>query len=219
MTNEKNIDLEKIISDVFKETRIKISEDDPVLATVIIYEKILDSILLKIRESNVLITDSLRDKLSEDILLLNSEISKLPDAIDSKTEELRNAAVALHDEFQQSKGEVKGSIEEARTNATVRLYEAVSDVSEAAKKVIDAANKAVDDIKNNADTVINTTLKTSLDNYDGKTTDITKKLDNAIRNAFDKSTKKFMAICGIALFFSTVLQLGMWGWFVYMLTR
>lgn len=219
MTNEKNIDLEKIISDVFKETRIKISEDDPVLATVIIYEKILESILLKIRESNVLITDSLRDKLSEDILLLNSEISKLPDAIDSKTEELRNAAVALHDEFQQSKGEVKGSIEEARNNATVRLYEAVSDVSEAAKKVIDAANKAVDDIKNNADTVINTTLKTSLDNYDGKTTDITKKLDNAIRNAFDKSTKKFMTICGIALFFSTVLQLGMWGWFVYMLTR
>lgn len=219
MINEKNIDLEKIISDVFKETRIKISEDDPVLATVIIYEKILDSILLKIRESNVMITDSLRDKLSEDILLLNSEISKLPDAIDSKTEELRNAAVALHDEFQQSKGEVKGSIEEARTNATTRLYEAVSDVSEAAKKVIDAANKAVDDIKNNADAVINTTLKTSLDNYDGKTTDITKKLDNAIRNAFDKSTKKFMTICGIALFFTTALQLGMWGWFVYMLTR
>lgn len=217
--NNNLLDADQLITDVFEKTRIKISKNDPLFITIELHQKILDSILLKIRESNVLITDNLRDKLSEDILLLNSEISKLPDAIDSKTEELRNAAVALHDEFQQSKGEVKGSIEEARTNATVRLYEAISDVSEAAKKVIDAANKAVDDIKNNADTVINTTLKTSLDNYDGKTTDITKKLDNAIRHAFNKSTKKFMTICGIALFFSTVLQLGMWGWFVYMLTR
>lgn len=219
MIDEKNIDLEKIILDIFKETRIKISEDDPVLATVIIYEKILESILLKIRESNVLITDSLRDKLSADLLLINSEISKLPDSIDSKTEELRNAAAALHDEFQQSKGEVKGSIEEARNNATKRLHDAISDASDAAKKVVDAANKSVIEINAHAENLINSTLKKSLDNYDEKTTDITKKLDNAIRNAFEKSTKKFMTICGIALFFSTVLQLGMWGWFVWRLSH
>ncbi|EMJ2323817.1 hypothetical protein V7L32_004286 [Salmonella enterica] len=219
MIDEKNINLEKIISDIFKETRIKISEDDPVLATVFIYEKILESILLKIRESNVLITDSLRDKLSSDLLLINSEISKLPDSIDSKTEELRNAAVALHDEFQQSKGEVKGSIEEASNNATKRLHDAVSDASDAAKKVVDAANKSVTEINTHAENLINSTLKKSLVNYDEKTTDITKKLDNAIRNAFEKSTKKIMTICGIALFFSTVLQLGMWGWFVWRLSH
>lgn len=178
-------------------------------------EKEVKNFPKKVEEASVVHIQNLKNDLDN----IKQAINDIPDSVDSKTTELRNAAVALHDEFQQSKGEVKGSIEEARNNATVRLYEAVSDVSEAAKKVIDAANKAVDDIKNNADTVINTTLKTSLDNYDGKTTDITKKLDNAIRNAFDKSTKKFMTICGIALFFSTVLQLGMWGWFVYMLTR
>lgn len=217
--NNNTLNAEQLITDVFEKTRIKISKEDPLFVTVELHQKILEYILLKVKENNILTTDSLRDRLSEDLLLINAEISKLPDAIDSKTEELRNAAIALHDEFQQSKGEVKGAFEEARLNATTQLSESVLKTSEKAREVVDSANNTIKNINEHAENLINSTLKKSLDNYEVKTSDITKKLDNAIRNAFEKSTRKFMTICGIALFFSTVLQLGMWGWFVYMLTR
>ncbi|HGG5823062.1 TPA: hypothetical protein ACJG25_004154 [Salmonella enterica subsp. enterica serovar Saintpaul] len=219
MENEQTFDLENIISDVFKETRIKISKDDPVFSIMVMHEKILESILLKIKESNVLVTDCIKEKLSADLSLISTEIAKLPDAIDSKTSDLRNAAVDLHDEFQQSKGEVKGAFEEARLNATKQLSESVMMTAAKVSEVIDSANSAIKNINEHTESVINSTLKKSLDNYEGKTNDITKKLDNAIRNAFEKSTKKFMTVCAVALFFSTVMQLGMWGWFVYMLSR
>ncbi|EHN1697935.1 hypothetical protein KG383_005435, partial [Salmonella enterica subsp. enterica serovar Newport] len=66
--NNNLLDADQLITDVFEKTRIKISKNDPLFITIELHQKILDSILLKIRESNVLITDSLRDKLSEDIL-------------------------------------------------------------------------------------------------------------------------------------------------------
>lgn len=219
MTNESHFNLENIISDVFKETRIKISDDDPVLATVVIHEKLIETILFKLKENNILITENLKNKLSEDLLLIKEEITKLPDAIDQKTADLREAAIALHDEFQQSKGEVKGSIEEARENATKRLSEIISEISLEVKNVAGTANSAIKEINKNAEEVINHRLNISLEKHNQETSNITKKLDNAIRHAFEKSTKKLMTICGIALFFSTVLQLGIWGWFIWKLSH
>ncbi|EKZ8998593.1 hypothetical protein RE762_004465 [Salmonella enterica] len=161
----------------------------------------------------------LPEKLRESIEAIRKEINNLPDAIDAKTESLREASIALHDEFQQSKGEVKEAFSNAKEIAITQIREELKTTTEAVNKTVDAAHLSIQKISSDAESVINDTLKKNLKNYNHTVDDITKKLDKAIRNAFEKSTKKFMTICGIALFFSTVLQLGMWGWFVYMLTR
>ncbi|EKH8549300.1 hypothetical protein SLX97_004498 [Salmonella enterica] len=214
-----NLDINTLITEAFDKTRIKISEKDPLFTVIYLNQKILDITLNKLAESNSVISEKVTDDLLNKLEVLKSEINKLPDAIDQKTADLREAAIALHDEFQQSKGEVKGSIEEARENATKRLSEIISEISLEVKNVAGTANSAIKEINKNAEEVINHRLNISLEKHNQETSNITKKLDNAIRHAFEKSTKKLMTICGIALFFSTVLQLGIWGWFIWKLSH
>ncbi|EDQ2484940.1 hypothetical protein ZW22_004451 [Salmonella enterica subsp. enterica serovar Oranienburg] len=210
-------DIENVISDVFKETRVKISKDDPVILTALLHERIIETILLKLKENNVLITSDLESKLSSNMEAISAEISNLPNAIDSKTSDLRDAAVALHDEFQQSKGEVKGAFEEARANATAQLSEAVRIASSSAKEVIDHANASIGKITASAEHVINDTLKKPLTNYNDTVDDIAKKLDFSIKHAFNKSTKNLVFKILSIFVISQALQIACWGYFIYLL--
>lgn len=217
--NNSNLDsdIENIISDVFRETRVKISKDDPVILTALLHEKLIDVILLKLKENNVLITSELESKLSSSMEAISEEISNLPNAIDSKTSDLRNAAIALHDEFQQSKGEVKGSFDEARINATTQLSEAVKLASASAKEVVDHANESIEKITASAENVINDTLKKPLTNYNHTVEDIAKKLDFSIKQAFNKSTKNLLFKVTSIVVISQAIQLACWGFFIYLL--
>ncbi len=210
-------DIENIISDVFKETRVKISKDDPVILTALFHERLIESILLKLKENNVLITSELESKLSSNMEAISAEISNLPNAIDSKTSDLRDAAVALHDEFQQSKGDVKGAFEEARANATTQLSEAVRIASSSAKEVVDHANQSIGKITASAENVINDTLKKPLTNYNHTVDDIAKKLDFSIKHAFNKSTKNLLFKVTSIVVISQAIQVACWGFFIYLL--
>ena len=223
MINDKSFDIENIISDIFKETRLKISKDDPVLSIVIMHEKILEHALTQLKNSNQIATE----RLSHDISSIRDAINALPDAIDEKTSELQHAAVALHDEFQESKGEIKGSLEEARINATEKLAESakelqlnITKVAEKTTETIESANKIISAI----DTNLAEINKKALANYvndirslEKKGESISKNIDTAINNAFKSSVKSFKFYCGAALFISTVLQFTMWGFFLYKL--
>ncbi|HGJ5865853.1 hypothetical protein [Arsenophonus nasoniae] len=204
MENNKEVNFENIISDIFKETRLKISRDDPVLATLLINEKLFDAALSKLKENNILVTESLKEQLTSRLQSINESIISIPDAIDSKIILLKQACSELHDEFQEGKGEYKGAINQA---------------SDELEKVIKSANKCVENINTHAEKVINSTLKKSLDNYDNTTNDIANKMDYSIRRAFEKSSKKLISTVIIAFIMSTVFQFSMWGWFVYILTR
>ncbi|EEQ9942823.1 DUF47 family protein, partial [Escherichia coli] len=178
---------------------------------------------VKIQEQNNIYFENLRN----DINNITEAINSLPDAIDEKTSQLQLAAVALHDEFQESKGEVKGSLEEARINATEKLTESakelqdnITKVAEKTTETIESANKIISTI----DTNLAEINKKALANYvndirslEKKGESISKNIDIAINNAFKSSVKSFKFYCGAALFISTVLQFTMWGFFLYKL--
>ncbi|EIR0993623.1 hypothetical protein LWJ16_004254 [Escherichia coli] len=223
MINDKSFNIENIISDIFKETRLKISKDDPVLSIVLMHEKILEHALTQLKNSNQIATE----RLSHDISSIRDAINALPEAIDEKTSELQHAAVALHDEFQESKGEIKGSLEEARINAIEKLAESakelqlnITKVAEKTTETIDTVNKIISTI----DTNLAEINKKALNDYVKKIKSIEEKresistnLESAINSAFKKSVKSFKFYCGAALFISTVLQFTMWGFFLYKL--
>lgn len=223
MINDKSFNIENIISDIFKETRLKISKDDPVLSIVLMHEKILEHALTQLKNNNQIATE----RLSHDISSIRDAINALPDAIDEKTSELQHAAVALHDEFQESKGEIKGSLEEARINATEKLAESakelqlnITKVAEKTTETIDTVNKII----SNIETELYDINKKSLHDYvkeiklaDEKRKSITTNLESAINDAFKKSVKSFKFYCSAALIISTLLQFTMWGFFLYKL--
>ncbi|MDR5614931.1 hypothetical protein [Arsenophonus sp.] len=230
---DETFNVDELITDVFDKTRIKISEADPLFLAVVLNQKILDVTLKKLADSNSIIsekfyteiqndlesikteindlpnainvkTSELKEKLTNNLQLINESIIGIPDSIDSKIILLKQACSELHDEFQEGKGEYKGSINQA---------------SEELEKVIKSANKCVENINTHAEKVINSTLKKSLDNYDNTTNDIANKMDYSIRRAFEKSSKKLIYTVIIAFIISTIFQFSMWGWFVYILTR
>ncbi|EOA5791558.1 hypothetical protein ACSC85_004139 [Escherichia coli] len=186
-------------------------------------EELIKNYPVKIQEQNNIYFESLRN----DINNITEAINSLPDAIDEKTSQLQHAAVALHDEFQESKGEVKCSLEEARINAKEKLAESaielqknITKVAEKTTETIESANKIISAIDTNL-TEIN---KKALANYvndirslEKKGESISKNIDTAINNAFKSSVKSFKFYCGAALFISTVLQFTMWGFFLYKL--
>ncbi|EOA8600752.1 hypothetical protein ACVVF9_004368 [Escherichia coli] len=186
-------------------------------------EELIKNYPVKIQEQNNIYFENLRN----DINNITEAINSLPDAIDEKTSELRHAAVALHDEFQESKGEVKCSLEEARINAKEKLAESaielqknITKVAEKTTETIESANKIISTI----DTNLAEINKKALANYvndirslEKKGESISKNIDTAINNAFKSSVKSFKFYCGAALFISTVLQFTMWGFFLYKL--
>ncbi|HFD0733140.1 hypothetical protein [Escherichia coli] len=186
-------------------------------------EELIKNYPVKIQEQNNIYFENLRN----DINNITEAINSLPDAIDEKTSQLQLAAVALHDEFQESKGEVKGSLEEARINATEKLTESakelqdnITKVAEKTTETIESANKIISTI----DTNLAEINKKALANYvndirslEKKGESISKNIDTAINNAFKSSVKSFKFYCGAALFISTVLQFTMWGFFLYKL--
>ncbi|MCX0121429.1 hypothetical protein NMW32_22835 [Escherichia coli] len=186
-------------------------------------EELIKNYPVKIQEQNNIYFENLRN----DINNITEAINSLPDAIDEKTSQLQLAAVALHDEFQESKGEVKGSLEEARINATEKLTESakelqdnITKVAEKKTETIESANKIISTI----DTNLAEINKKALANYvndirslEKKGESISKNIDIAINNAFKSSVKSFKFYCGAALFISTVLQFTMWGFFLYKL--
>lgn len=186
-------------------------------------EELIKNYPVKIQEQNNIYFENLRN----DINNITEAINSLPDAIDEKTSQLQLAAVALHDEFQESKGEVKGSLEEARINATEKLTESakelqdnITKVAEKTTETIESANKIISTI----DTNLAEINKKALANYvndirslEKKGESISKSIDIAINNAFKSSVKSFKFYCGAALFISTVLQFTMWGFFLYKL--
>ena len=145
MINDKSFNIENIISDIFKETRLKISKDDPVLSIILMHEKILEHALTQLKNNNQIATE----RLSHDISSIRDAINALPDAIDEKTSELQHAAVALHDEFQESKGEIKGSLEEARINATEKLAESAKELQLNITKVAEKTTETIASIQHN----------------------------------------------------------------------
>ncbi|EOW6591870.1 hypothetical protein ACOYSE_004175 [Escherichia coli] len=186
-------------------------------------EELIKNYPVKIQEQNNIYFESLRN----DINNITEAINSLPDAIDEKTSQLQHAAVALHDEFQESKGEVKCSLEEARINAKEKLAESaielqknITKVAEKTTETIESANKIISAI----DTNLAEINKKALANYvndirslEKKGESISKNIDTAINNAFKSSVKSFKFYCGAALFISTVLQFTMWGFFLYKL--
>ncbi|EOD0329472.1 hypothetical protein ACJEAI_004704 [Escherichia coli] len=186
-------------------------------------EELIKNYPVKIQEQNNIYFENLRN----DINNITEAINSLPDAIDEKTSQLQLAAVALHDEFQESKGEVKGSLEEARINATEKLTESakelqdnITKVAEKTTETIESANKIISTI----DTNLAEINKKALANYvndirslEKKGESISKNIDIVINNAFKSSVKSFKFYCGAALFISTVLQFTMWGFFLYKL--
>ncbi|HFF1376417.1 TPA: hypothetical protein ACGBFI_004654 [Escherichia coli] len=186
-------------------------------------DELIKNYPVKIQEQNNIYFENLRN----DINNITEAINSLPDAIDEKTSELRHAAVALHDEFQESKGEVKCSLEEARINAKEKLAESaielqknITKVAEKTTETIASANKIISTI----DTNLAEINKKALANYvndirslEKKGESISKNIDTAINNAFKSSVKSFKFYCGAALFISTVLQFTMWGFFLYKL--
>lgn len=186
-------------------------------------EELIKNYPVKIQEQNNIYFENLRN----DINNITEAINSLPDAIDEKTSQLQLAAVALHDEFQESKGEVKGSLEEARINATEKLTESakelqdnITKVAEKTTETIESANKIISTI----DTNLAEINKKALANYvndirslEKKGESISKNIDIAINNSFKSSVKSFKFYCGAALFISTVLQFTMWGFFLYKL--
>ncbi|HFS3848123.1 TPA: hypothetical protein ACHYZO_005694, partial [Escherichia coli] len=116
---------------------------------------------------------------------ITEAINSLPDAIDEKTSQLQHAAVALHDEFQESKGEVKCSLEEARINAKEKLAESaielqknITKVAEKTTETIESANKIISAIDTNL-TEIN---KKALANYVNDIRSLEKKGESISKN-------------------------------------
>ncbi|EEF5709840.1 hypothetical protein GNM00_24115 [Salmonella enterica] len=159
----------------------------------------------------------LPEKLRESIEAIRKEIDNLPDAIDTKTESLREAAIALHDEFQQSKGEVKEAFSNAKELAITQIREELKTTTEAVNKTVDAAHLSIQKISSDAESVINDTLKKPLKNYNHTVDDIAKKLDFSIRHAFNKSTKNLLFKVTSIVVISQAIQLACWGFFIYLL--
>ncbi len=159
----------------------------------------------------------LPEKLRESIETIRKEINNLPDAIDSKTESLREASIALHDEFQQSKGEVKEAFSNAKELAITQIREELKTTTEAVNKTVDAAHLSIQKISSDAESVINDTLKKPLKNYNHTVEDIAKKLDFSIKNAFNKSTKNLLFKVTSIVVISQAIQLACWGFFIYLL--
>ncbi|EBJ1026286.1 hypothetical protein ONZ27_005265 [Salmonella enterica subsp. enterica serovar Chandans] len=159
----------------------------------------------------------LPEKLRESIEAIKKEIDNLPDAIDSKTESLREASIALHDEFQQSKGEVKEAFSNAKELAITQIREELKTTTEAVNKTVDAAHLSIQKISSDAESVINDTLKKPLKNYNNTVDDIAKKLDFSIRHAFNKSTKNLLFKVTSIVVISQAIQLACWGFFIYLL--
>lgn len=159
----------------------------------------------------------LPEKLRESIEAIKKEIDNLPDAIDAKTESLREASIALHDEFQQSKGEVKEAFSNAKELAITQIREELKTTTEAVNKTVDAAHLSIQKISSDAESVINDTLKKPLKNYNHTVDDIAKKLDFSIRNAFNKSTKNLLFKVTSIVVISQAIQLACWGFFIYLL--
>ncbi|EOB4387510.1 hypothetical protein ACIT9K_004695 [Escherichia coli] len=186
-------------------------------------EELIKNYPVKIQEQNYIYFENLRN----DINNITEAINSLPDAIDEKTSQLQLAAVALHDEFQESKGEVKGSLEEARINATEKLTESakelqanVTKVAEKTTETIDTVNKIISSIESDLYDInkkaLNDYVK-KIKSIEEKRKSISTNLESAINSAFKKSVKSFKFYCGAALFISTVLQFTMWGFFLYKL--
>ncbi|ECH8185856.1 hypothetical protein RF23_004812 [Salmonella enterica subsp. houtenae] len=159
----------------------------------------------------------LPEKLRESIEAIRKEIDNLPDAIDTKTESLREAAIALHDEFQQSKGEVKEAFSNAKELAITQIREELKTTTEAVNKTVDAAHLSIQKISSDAESVINDTLKKPLKNYNHTVDDIAKKLDFSIKHAFNKSTKNLLFKVTSIVVISQAIQLACWGFFIYLL--
>jgi small-conductance mechanosensitive channel len=159
----------------------------------------------------------LPEKLRESIEAIRKEIDNLPDAIDAKTESLREASIALHDEFQQSKGEVKEAFSNAKELAITQIREELKTTTEAVNKTVDAAHLSIQKISSDAESVINDTLKKPLKNYNHTVDDIAKKLDFSIKNAFNKSTKNLLFKVTSIVVISQAIQVACWGFFIYLL--
>lgn len=159
----------------------------------------------------------LPEKLKESIEAIRKEIDNLPDAIDAKTESLREASIALHDEFQQSKGEVKEAFSNAKELAITQIREELKTTTEAVNKTVDAAHLSIQKISSDAESVINDTLKKPLKNYNHTVDDIAKKLDFSIKHAFNKSTKNLLFKVTSIVVISQAIQLACWGFFIYLL--
>lgn len=159
----------------------------------------------------------LPEKLRESIEAIRKEIDNLPDAIDAKTESLREASIALHDEFQQSKGEVKEAFSNAKELAITQIREELKTTTEAVNKTVDAAHLSIQKISSDAESVINDTLKKPLKNYNHTVDDIAKKLDFSIKHAFNKSTKNLLFKVTSIVVISQAIQFACWGYFIYLL--
>lgn len=186
-------------------------------------EELIKNYPVKIQEQNYIYFENLRN----DINNITEAINSLPDAIDEKTSQLQLAAVALHDEFQESKGEVKGSLEEARINATEKLTESAKElqdnITKVAKKTtetIETVNKIITNIESDLYDINKKALHDyvkKIKSIEEKRKKISTNLESSINSAFKKSVKSFKFYCSTALFISTVLQFTMWGFFLYKL--
>ncbi|EGD4828717.1 DUF47 family protein [Escherichia coli] len=186
-------------------------------------EELIKNYPVKIQEQNYIYFENLRN----DINNITEAINSLPDAIDEKTSQLQLAAVALHDEFQESKGEVKGSLEEARINATEKLTESakelqdnITKVAEKTTETIETVNKIITNIESDLYDINKKALHDyvkKIKSIEEKRKNISTNLESSINSAFKKSVKSFKFYCSTALFISTVLQFTMWGFFLYKL--
>lgn len=172
-----------------------------------------------IKTEEIAVIESFQQRIEENVAYLQNGVENIPDSLDEKIQKLIEAARNLERELNEKSGELRGVLSTAQENASERLYGSIREASEQAREVISAARSAVKDINSEAETAINSALKNALENCAKSTAMFEKNMDGAIRRGFEKATRRFTWIWGSVVFLSSCLQFGMWGWFVWMLTK